>query len=434
MIAECRHDGVPLLVVASALKGVTDLLVGAAVQALDRHLGDGPLERTLATLRERHESIARCVTDERAALGKVRGLLADVEDQLVAIRSSGELPESVYARLLSSGERLSVTLLASAIRAAGEDARSITAEQAGFRAVGPPCAGFCDIAGNAAGMREVKRRLRDQVLVMTGFYGVDERGGVILFGRGGSDDTACAMAAALDADRLELWKDVPGFMSADPQEVRRPQVVAELSFDEVAQLGAFGSEIVHHGCLEPLRGRTTKIFICSLPGAAGPCAGTRLHESMQRPSPQVVALASRRGHAELRLTCESNGGINGAVRELMKSLVDAKIPVGSLGTEKRSLQFTVPDCDLKEVRQVLKDLGGDWNVEVRRSTPLVGVVGNGIAEDPEIRSRMLGCLSSLNIRGDLVAQPSGHAGLSCAVHHEDLTPALIGLHEHFFSV
>lgn len=428
-IAERRHDGVPLLVVASALKGVTDLLEEAAVQALDRHLGDAPLERTLATLWERHESIARGVTDDRVSLSQVRGILGDVEDQLAAIRSTGELPDSAFARLLSAGERLSVTLLATAVRAAGEDARSITAEKAGVRAVGPPCAGLCDLAGSVAGFREVERRLRNQVLVLTGFYGVDERGGVILFGRGGSDDTACAVAAILDAERLELWKDVPGFMSADPQEVRRPRVVAELSFDEVAQLGAFGSSIVHHGCLEPLRGHTTKIFICSLRGVAGSCAGTRLRERTQRPSPQVVALASRHGRTELRLTCESNSSVHDTVRELMGSLVDAKIPVGSLGTEKRSLHFTIPDHNLEEVRHALKHR----NVEVRRSTPLVGVVGNGIADDPKISSRMFGCLSSLKIRGDLVAQPSGHAGLSCAIHHEDLTPALSGLHEHFFA-
>jgi aspartokinase len=135
--------------------------------------------------------------------------------------------------------------------------------------------------------------------------------------------------------------------------VNGARVIGEISFEEVAQLGAYGSRVVHHGCLEPLRGRSIQVFV----------SGTRLVEEPRGGAARVVALASRRG-------------------------------------EDRSL---------------------------------VGVVGEGIALDPAIRSRILSSLAAAGARGDLEARPSGRSGLSCSLHPDDLAPALRVLHEHFFT-
>jgi aspartate kinase len=357
-LAERRNDGGSLLVVASALRGVTDLLELAAAQALDRR-SNGHLGETLATLRRRHLEVAREVAADGSVLHHVQGALDEAEELIGQIGASGELSDATYARLLSYGERLSVVLLAAALQAAGTEARPVTAEDADLRAAGPPRAGSCDLPASAAGLRRVQQDLPGRVLVLTGFYGLDRDGGVVLFGRGGTDDTACAVAAGLEADRLELWKDVPGLMSADPHEVPGARVIQEISFDEVAQLGAYGSRIVHHGCLEPLRGRPTQVFLSSVPASGSP-SGTRLVEKLTRGTTRVVALASR------------------------------------------------------------------------RSPSLIGVVGEGVAGDPGIRSRMLSCLAAAGARGDLVVQPSGRSGLSCSVHPDDLIPALSDLHASFF--
>jgi aspartate kinase len=360
-LAAKQREGGSLLVVASALKGVTDLLEHAALQALDRRRSNGHLGETLAALRQRHLGITSGLAAGGEVHGRVRGALAEVEELVGSIGAAGELPDAAYARLLSYGERLSVLLLAAAIRNAGPEARPVAAEEAGLRAAGPPRAGSCDIPASAPGLERMRGDLRSQVLVLTGFYGVGGDGGVVLFGRGGSDDTACAVAGGLGADRLELWKDVPGFMSADPQEVRGARVIREVSFDEVAQLGAYGSRLVHHGCLEPLRGRSIQVFISTVT-ESGATPGTRLVEKLERGTARVVALASRR-----------------------------HLPA------------------------------------------LVGLVGDGVASDPGIRSRMLSCLAAAGVRGDLMARPSGRSGLSCTVHPDELAPALGGLHESFFT-
>src|SRR5215218_7052913 len=292
-LAKRQREGGALLVVASALKGVTDLLDLAASQARDRRQSNGHLGETLGALSERHLEITRDLSADGSVLDRVRGALAEMEELVGSISATGELTDATYARLLSYGERLSVLLLAAALREAGPEARPIAAEEAGLKAEGSPRAGSCDIPASAPGLRKIRGELQSRVLVLTGFYGIGGDGGVVLFGRGGSDDTACAVAAGLDADRLELWKDVPGFMSADPREVRGARVIHEVSFDEVAQLGAYGSRVVHHGCLEPLRGRATQVFLSAIPG--GGASGTRLVERLQRGAARVVALASRRG-------------------------------------------------------------------------------------------------------------------------------------------
>ncbi len=362
-IVERRREGGALLVVASALKGVTDLLDQAARQAVDQRLSNGHPSETLERLRLRHVEMARDVS-EGSALDRVQKALDEVEQLIGSIRATGKLSDATYARLLSYGERLSVILLAATIEEAGHESQSITAEEAGLRAQGTPRAGSCDLQASAPGFRHLRHQMNGKILVLTGFYGIDGDGGTVLFGRGGSDDTACAVAAGLNADRLELWKDVPGLMSADPREVRGAQVIREISFDELAQLGAYGARIVHHGCLEPLRGLSIQVSLSSIP-EAGSNSGTRLVERPRCGAAQVVALASRRGN---------NG-----------------------------------------------------------SPALIGVVGDGVAQDPGIRSRMLSCLTAAGARGDLAAQPSGHSGLSCTVHPDDLFRSLSGLHEDFFA-
>lgn len=270
-VAQRRRGGDAVLVVVSALKGVTDLLEKSAREALDASL-NGHRKEMLGSLRERHEEIARQLND--GALPRVRVPLGEVDNVVASIRQAGDISQTAYARLLSSGERLSVPLMAAAIRGAGHAACGVTSEEMGLKAIGPRVEGSCDVEASAAGFRRLRSLLEKQVVVLTGFYGLDSQGEVVLFGRGGSDDTAGAVAAGLEADRLELWKDVGGFMTADPRHVETARVVPELSFDEVAQLGKYGSGIVHHGSLEPLRGRPTEIRICGLGGED--CCGTRL--------------------------------------------------------------------------------------------------------------------------------------------------------------
>src|SRR5262249_42343756 len=182
--------------------------------------------------------------------------------------------------------------------------------------------------------------LFDRVLVLTGYYGVNVEGDVVLFGRGGSDYTAGAVAAGLRASGLELWKDVPGFMSADPREGPGARLVPELSFDEAWGPGLCGARILRPRCLQPLRGLPIEVSV--RPVADVDVIGTRLIE--RRPpggTPGVVALAARRGVAIVRVQGAAMVNEPGVAGRILTAMGVARINVDAVAASMTSLSFTI---------------------------------------------------------------------------------------------
>jgi len=286
LVARRRREGESMLVVVSALWGVTDQLDRLAWLAADPST-NGACDRAVEKLRQQHEAVAQWIGGgSPSAVEAIHALLADVTAQVDGIRRCGVFSEWAYTRLMSSGERLATHLMAAAIRCAGADARALTAEDLGLRARGPARNGACDLAASAAGFREIRLELCRRVLVLTGFYGLASAGRVVLFGRGGSDDTASAAAACLAAETLELWKDVPGCMSSDPKIIAGARPVPELSFNEAEMLGGYGCPLVHSTCVEVLRNRPIRVEI-GLPEGLG---GWRTRLVQQRSGPAGVSV------------------------------------------------------------------------------------------------------------------------------------------------
>lgn len=291
IVARRRRLGESMLVVVSALWGVTDQLDRLAWLAADPST-NGACGRAVEKLRQQHETVAQWIgggSQSALLVAAIHALLADVTALADGIRPCAVFPEWTYTRLMSSGERLAAHLMAAAIRCAGADARAITAEDLGLRARGPACNGTCDLAGSAAGFRELRPELRRRVLVLTGFYGLASEGRVVLFGRGGSDDTGSASAASLEAETLELWKDVPGCMSSDPKIIAGARPVPELSFNEAEMLGGYGCPLVHSTCLEVLRNRPIRVEIGVPEGLGG--RRTRLVQQRSGPAGVTVLVA-----------------------------------------------------------------------------------------------------------------------------------------------
>ncbi len=322
LVARRRREGESMLVVVSALWGVTDQLDRLAGLAADPST-NGACGRAVETLRQQHEAVAQWLGGgSPSAVEAIHPLLADVTARVDGIRRCGGFSEWTYTRIMSSGERLAAHLMAAAIRCAGADARAITAEDLGLRARGPARNGACDLAASAAGFREIRLELCRRVLVLTGFYGLDAEGRVVLFGRGGSDDTASASAASLAAETLELWKDVPGCMSSDPKIVAGARVVPELSFNEAEMLGGYGCPLVHSTCLEVLRHRPIRVEIGLPAGLGGHC--TRLVQQRSGPAGVTVLVAH---HEPPRVAAVGEGLVAAAalVERMRESLARSQI-------------------------------------------------------------------------------------------------------------
>lgn len=435
-LARRRRSGERLLIVASALRGVTDQLETAALDALDPRSGGEIVRAVVERLRMRHERlIGENPRAETMRLGMAT-VLDGVERLLTGIRLMGELTDRAHDLLLAHGERLSAPLLAEALRAAGTDARAVSAEEAGLRAVGPFCAGSCDLEASQEGLSALGHELHDRVLVLTGFYGVDDSGDVVLFGRGGTDYTAGVAAAGLDADNLELWKDVPGFMTADPGVVSDARLVPELSFDEACELGYYGARILHPRCLEPLRGRATRISLRAVGDADS--EGTRIVEAPgPSESPQVSALVHRDGVAVVRVEGPAMVNQPGVAGRILGALGDAGVNVDGIASSMTSLSFTIDDRDVGLTRRTLRLLQeqgavGVERFDIQRERALVGVVGSGVARHASIAARMLAQLAAASVRAELISHGPGDVGLSCVVPSAALREVLSRLHLAFF--
>jgi len=435
-VARRRLRGERLLVVVSALHGVTDELERAASLALDARSGLELVRDVMDRLRRQHEAVAADLPQSAEVRLRLQPELDAIERLLTGIRLTGELTPRTRDLVMCHGERLAVPLVAAGVLAAGADARAVTSEEAGLVATGSFRVGACDIAASAPRLSALDHELFDRVLVLTGYYGVNAEGDVVLFGRGGSDYTAGAVAAGLRAAGLELWKDVPGFMSADPREVPGARLVPELSFDEACELGLYGARILHPRCLQPLRGLPIDVSV--RPVADVDVVGTRLIE--QRPpggTPGVVALAARRGVAVVRVQGAAMVNEPGIAGRILTAMGAARVNVDAVAASMTSLSFTIASSDANAARHALLRLHDDGtpgveDIDVKEGAALLGVVGDRVAADPSLAGRLMARLGQLGIDVHLVCHGPGDVGLSCALPEGDLRRALLALHEEFF--
>ncbi|MCB9897690.1 MAG: aspartate kinase [Planctomycetes bacterium] len=433
-VAARRRGGERLLVVVSAFKGVTDELERGSGVWLDPRSGDEIVRDVVTRLERRHAAVVAGEPMRDAMLTGVRRTLDGVLRLLTGVRLTGELTDRTHDLLLAHGERMAAPVLAQALRSRGVDARSVTSEEARVVATGSFRVGTCDLERTRAGLRSLAHELNDRVLVLTGFYGVNADGEVTLFGRGGTDYSAGIAAACLDAEAVELWKDVPGFMSADPTLVEGARLVPELSFAEACELGYYGARILHPRCLEPLRGRSVRIELRSIFDVER--AGTRIVERDARGA-SVAALVHRPGVAVVRVGGAAMVNQPGVAGRILTAVGEAGVNVDTLAASMTSVSFTIDDRDTALVRRTLRllqeqSIAGVERVDVSRGMALLGVVGDGVASDPSLLARVLACLAGQGRPVELVSHGPGDVGLSCVVPEDVRRPALVALHDAFF--
>jgi diaminopimelate decarboxylase/aspartate kinase len=284
-------DGSPILIVHSALSGVTDLLERAFAAAIEQ----GASAELLA-LQERHLSLARdlgltVVPSFDAQFSSLRGRLESI--------SEGGVPTARdRAAVIAHGELLATALgeaflCAQGLQAVWLDARQVlravrreaATEQAAYLSA------TCDFRPDAA----VQAKLREMgsIVVTQGFIAGDSAGDTVLLGRGGSDTSSAYFAAMLEAQELEIWTDVPGMFSANPRATPAARQLLELSYDEAQEIATAGAKVLHPRCLLPVRqyGIPLSVYATQSPALGG----TRISESPAGEGGQVKAICAKNG-------------------------------------------------------------------------------------------------------------------------------------------
>jgi len=284
--------------------------------------------------------------------------------------------------LLSVGENISCALIAMALQDAGQPAISLTGPQAGILTDGRH--------GNAQLWDVRPQRIQEEldagsIVLVTGYQGISPNGNVTTLGRGGSDASAVAVAAALGLRQCEIFTDVPGVFSADPRVVPEARRLATISRDEMLQLAAAGAAVLQPRAVELAAAHDIDIHVRSTFTTA---PGTWIQEDAMFESFEITGVAHREREPLYTVRDVSPGAITAA-------LAQRALALGALMRTDRNVQFTAPGADEAEVVAALSMVGAD--VTVRNQFGSVSVVGAGIARRPELTARAILALERAGI-------------------------------------
>jgi aspartate kinase len=385
---------------------------------------------------------ARQRGDEVVVVVSAMGHTTDELIELAEAVTAGETCTADHPRemdmLLSAGERISMALLAMAIRERGMDARSLTGSQAAI---------ITDQSHTAARIVEVRadrvRATLDQacVAIVAGFQGVSTTREITTLGRGGSDTTAVALACALQADRCEIYTDVDGVFTCDPRRVPDARIIPRISHAEMVEMAQSGAQVMHARAVDlgarfGMDIRVLSSFVDG-PESDDPNRGTLITEHpMAMEDLVLTGIASARGFAKLILR-----GLPPGMRtptDMLVALADAGVSVDMV-TEapdadgRVMLQLTVREDDLPRAREITSEvagrLGGGGAVEERGGLSRIALVGSGMSGRPGVYAQAYRTLLEAGV--DVEAVSTSSISITLLVPQDGEDTALRALHAGF---
>src|SRR6059036_2685144 len=431
----------PVVVVVSAMAGVTDALLDLAAAAIQR--GPDSARATVEALCAQHLGAVRALlgpgprTDE--LVQTIEHAFAEVEPLAAGLRVLRELTPRTTDYLVARGEYLSARIVAAALDTAGcpaayVDAVEVIHTDGTFGNASP------DLRRTERSARRVLRPLlaRGVVPVVPGFLGAAPDGQAVTLGRGGSDLTATLLARALGAREVSLWKDVPGLLTADPRIVPDARVVPQVHLSEAAELAYYGAKVLHPRSLVPVMKQNVAIHI--RPFAEPASLGTEISRRRTLEQYPVKALSAIPKQALLTVTGSGMLGVPGIAARTFAAVHHEGISVSLItqASSEHSICFSVPEESAQRARRSLEqtfqreiarqEIDG---VEARTGLATLVVVGLGMAETPGITARVFSALAEAGINVIATAQGSSELNLSLVVDGKEAPRAQRLVHAAF---
>ncbi|WKG11577.1 aspartate kinase [Nocardia sp. PE-7] len=379
-------------------------------------------ERIVETKKQGHDVVVVC-----SAMGDTTDELLELAGQIASAPEPRELD-----MLLTAGERISNALVAMAIHALGADARSLTGSQAGVITTGAH--GRAKIIDVDPG--RVRRALDDgEVVLVAGFQGVSQDNhDVTTLGRGGSDTTAVALAAALHADVCEIYTDVDGVFTADPRIVADAQKLDQISYEEMLEMAACGSKVLMLRCVEYARRYQVPVHVRS---SYTDTIGTTVFGSMADiPADQAVLTGVAHDRNEAKVTVVGLPDEPGYAAKVFRAVADAEIGIDMVvqntGTGRTDITFTLPATDGARAVALLRERRAEIGFADVRYDDRVGkvsLIGAGMRNNPGVTASFCEALAAANINLDLIA--TSEIRISVLVRDIDLDDAVRILHRAF---
>ena len=335
------------VVVASAMSGITNFLV----QSVDNPTAD--IDEIVKQFSDKHIMAAEQMFDEKT----MADFMVEFNSRLASFKEAlkSDPNDAYYKDLVTSqGERFSTLMLSYYLRKMGYESIALTAETAGIAAVGLPLSGSADLQATASGMTMKVRPLLSKgiIPIITGFYGIKD-GAPLTFGRGGSDYSAAVVANALDADMLEIWTDVDGFMTADPRIIKDAIKIEEMTFGEAAELAYFGAKVLHPRTIEPVRIKRIPLKVRNSFRPQEP--GTLIHSLRKKGKGLLKSVATKNDLAILTISSAEIAYRPELAASIINEIAQDNVIIYSISTSLSTIAVLI---DNKEVAGVIESLNG----------------------------------------------------------------------------
>jgi bifunctional aspartokinase / homoserine dehydrogenase 1 len=424
----------PSVIVVSAFEGITDQLLKISRMAMAH---DDSYTDELCTVIEFHKDILNQLNISSQSgniTEKVDGLLNELSDILKGVFFLHELTPKILDHILSIGELLSSSIISALIEdSLYFDSRLLIKTDSGF--------------GNARANFAITNDLINKSLkglkynaIVPGFIASDANGETTTLGRGGSDYTAAIIAAALNAEVLEIWTDVDGFMTADPRKVSKAVPIEKMSYAEAIELSHFGAKVVYTPTIQPVYQKGIPILIKN---SFNPSAkGTLISSTTDTSHDALIKGISSIDEVTL-VTLQGPGmvGVPGISMRLFGAIAKARVNV--LFITQASSEYNITFAIMPEdTERAINSIKEEFNVEINnkneiriqaeKNLSLIAIVGEKMKNTPGISATLFRALARNGINVISTAQGSSELNISVAINKESLSKALNSIHEGFF--
>lgn len=432
-----------IVVVISAMAGITNLLIDSAISASKGDMNR--VESNIDSIRLKHHStIDNALADSnwrQKTKQQIDQILSELSNLTGAIQILGETTPRALDSVGSLGERMSVRILAAVLEENLIPAKFIEATQLiqtnnNFQNAHP------DLPATTIKTRNILRECFEQgkVPIVTGFIAATAEGITTTIGRGGSDYSAALIASVLPADEVWIWTDVNGVMSADPRIVANARTISEITYAEVAELAYYGAKVLHPKTVRPIYESGIELRIRNTfdPNSAGTRLIADVPDSRQNDKDKVIKAVTTIRNQNL-ITVEGRGmlGVPGVAARAFAAVAatNTSVPLITQSSSEQSICFAVPNDSTVPVLNSLEkefsreiaeqDIDGVFSSE---PVSIITIVGLGTRNTPGIAGKIFSKLGDENINVLAIAHGSSDVSISVVIGSEDDSRAVIALH------
>ena len=424
-IGRTQHTGGrAVIVVASAMRDTTNRINALLACAIDGN--DQEMDEQCAYMRAYHlqtlqEALGEGYTQDTAQR------IEELCDSLygVAHHVHRERTCDIWQRAhaLSHGELLSTALLSAIATHSGIDTALLDSREL-IRTLSEPLNAQIKWEPTAQAIQRAINRHAERIYIAQGFIGSDDRGRTTTFSRGGSDYTASIYAAAMDAERFEIWTDVNGVMTTDPRYVQTASTIPEISYNEAAELAYFGARVIHPSTMLPAIEKDIPLIVGNTADPHGP----RTTISKSAHGSGVRAIAFKQGISVVNIQSYRMLNAHGFLNEIFKIFSQCETAVDLIATSEVSLSLTIDNPHALD--RIEKKLQSIARVDISRHRTIVCLVGYRLWRNAPLIADVFQILKHVPI--EVVSLGASDTNLSLVVHNEQALDAVTRLHRHFF--